>query len=168
MIDFKNIVLTTDLSSNSEVAAPYAIELAQRFGATVQLVHVFEGSLYWENYAAAEGIMFDTSGWITSIRASRQTSLATLAASLSMTGKVQVIPVLLEGAAAAEILKFAKDKNVDCIVIATHGRTGFSHFLFGSVAERVVRLSPCPVLSIRPQNIEPAKQEMSASVAAAR
>jgi nucleotide-binding universal stress UspA family protein len=63
--------------------------------------------------------------------------------------EVEVETAISQGTPFLEILKFAKDKEIDLIVIATHGRTGLRHVLFGSVAEKVVRKSPCPVLSIR-------------------
>jgi nucleotide-binding universal stress UspA family protein len=56
---------------------------------------------------------------------------------------------LRRGVVATEIIAAAKDIDADVLVIATHGRTGFRHLIFGSVAERVVRECPCPVLSVR-------------------
>jgi universal stress protein A len=58
------------------------------------------------------------------------------------------------GNAAPEILKLAADRKVDLIVMGTHGRTGVKHFLLGSVAERVVRESPVPVLTVHPRTTE--------------
>ncbi|MFI5369354.1 MAG: universal stress protein, partial [Spirochaetia bacterium] len=55
---------------------------------------------------------------------------------------------------AAEIRKFSKEENVDLIVMATHGRTGVKHALLGSVAEKVVRMAPCPVLTVRQKEHE--------------
>jgi nucleotide-binding universal stress UspA family protein len=64
------------------------------------------------------------------------------------------------GPAAEKIIEAAKEKSADLIVVATHGRTGFSHALMGSVAEKVVRQAPCPVLTIRPKG-EPLVENMS-------
>ena len=58
------------------------------------------------------------------------------------------------GAAFLEIVRYAKEAAIDLICIATHGRTGLSHALFGSVAEKVVRKAPCAVLSVRPEGHE--------------
>jgi universal stress protein A len=63
------------------------------------------------------------------------------------------------GPAAEKIIEAAKDKDADMIVMATHGRTGLSHALMGSVAEKVVRQAPCPVLTIRPK-AEPLVENM--------
>ena len=64
--------------------------------------------------------------------------------------KVEVTRQVVVGSPSHEIIKVAAAEKVDLIVIATHGRTGFSHLFMGSVAERVVRTAPCPVLTIRP------------------
>jgi nucleotide-binding universal stress UspA family protein len=57
--------------------------------------------------------------------------------------------IIVRGVPFVEIIKTAKDRNVDLIVIGTHGRTGIDHMLFGSTAEKVVRKAPCPVLTVR-------------------
>jgi universal stress protein A len=59
--------------------------------------------------------------------------------------------IVLEGKVSDALLKCARDENVDLIVMSTHGRTGLSRLLMGSVAEQVVHGAPCPVLLIRPQ-----------------
>jgi nucleotide-binding universal stress UspA family protein len=67
---------------------------------------------------------------------------------------IDVRLALRRGAAFVEIVRYARDEGVDLITIATHGRTGLRHALFGSVAEKVVRKAPCPVLSVRPREHE--------------
>ncbi|HET7318751.1 MAG TPA: universal stress protein, partial [Nitrospirota bacterium] len=61
----------------------------------------------------------------------------------------EVEKMVVRGVPFVEIIKTAKDKNADMIVIGTHGRTGIDHMLFGSTAEKVVRKAPCPVLAVR-------------------
>ncbi|HEY3320953.1 MAG TPA: universal stress protein [Planctomycetota bacterium] len=151
MIDFKNIVLTTDLSDNAAAAAPYAMEMARRFGGTIHLVSIFDDSLFYASPAAADGTAIDPAEWMSISFQERERTLATLAESLAKEAGVPVKLVLRRGHAATEIVNVAKDVNADCVIIATHGRTGLAHFLFGSVVERIVRFCPCPVLSIRPQ-----------------
>jgi nucleotide-binding universal stress UspA family protein len=63
--------------------------------------------------------------------------------------KVEADFYVIEGNAAHDIVDFAKEKNSDLIVIATHGRTGLEHLLMGSVTEKVVRRAPCPVFTVR-------------------
>jgi len=148
MVSFKTIVLTTDLSDNADAAVPYAVELAKKWGGEIRLVHVVEDAVYYANPAATEGMV--PVEWMVANRKSREMQLKDLAAKLASKENIAVKDVLLQGHAANVIVDYAKMENADCIVIATHGRTGLSHFLFGSVAERVVRLSLIPVLSIRP------------------
>lgn len=62
--------------------------------------------------------------------------------------------VIVHGEAASEIVRVAKDKNVDLIVVSSHGRTGLGRILFGSTAEAVVRHAPCPVLVVKPAKEE--------------
>jgi universal stress protein A len=58
---------------------------------------------------------------------------------------------VVEGSPKAEIVRYARKQDIDLIVLATHGRTGLSHVLMGSVAESIVRTAPCPVLTVRPE-----------------
>lgn len=58
---------------------------------------------------------------------------------------------VVSGPAAEEIVRYARDAEIDLIVLGTHGRTGLAHVLLGSVAEKIVRKAPCPVLTVRPQ-----------------
>lgn len=157
MTEFKTILLTSDLSENADAAAPYAVELATRFGGTIHLVHVFEDAAFYAAAAASEGMMVDSSDWIAASLRDREKKLGELSQKLAISSRIPVKPVMRQGHAATEIVEAAKSLNADCVVIATHGRTGLSHLVFGSVAERVVRLSPCPVLSVRPKTVTPTK-----------
>ncbi|HYF47881.1 MAG TPA: universal stress protein [Planctomycetota bacterium] len=148
MISFKKIVLTTDLSDNANVAAPYAVELAKKWGGQISLVHVVEDVVYYANPAATEGIV--PVEWMVANRKDREMQLKLRAEELAKKDGVTVKDVLLQGHAANAVVDYLKKEKADCVVIATHGRTGLSHLIMGSVAERIVRLSPCPVLSIRP------------------
>ena len=145
---FKNILLTTDFSPNADVAISAAAELARKFGGTIRLLYVFEDTALVSGLPGEPAMSMD---WVNAARIEREARLATLAEKIQKSEDVECVPCLREGLGAAEILKAAKDLHSDCIVIATHGRTGFSHFLFGSVAERVVRMAACPVLTVRPK-----------------
>jgi len=68
--------------------------------------------------------------------------------------RLEVTLAIRRGAPFLEIVRYAREKQIDLITIATHGRTGLRHALFGSVAEKVVRKAPCPVLSVRPKGHE--------------
>lgn len=157
MIQFKNILLTTDLSENANAAAPYAAELARRFQGRIQLLHVVEDLLYFPTAPEPGSYAIDPVAILESVRCERKKQLEQCAKELSNREHLEVKPVLLDGHPATAIVKFAVDQKVDCLVVATHGRTGLSHFIFGSVAEKLVRMSACPVLSVRPAKITPGK-----------
>ena len=71
---------------------------------------------------------------------------------------LNVEEVVVHGEAASEIVRVAREREVDLIVIASHGRTGLGRILFGSTAEAVVRHAPCPVLVVKPPLVEEAEQ----------
>src|ERR1043165_233155 len=147
MIAFKNIVLTTDLSSNADAATPYAAALAKLDGGTIHLFHAFEEEA---GASLAAGVMIGSSAWVSSIRKQREEQLAALARRIAKTHGVNVVSATAIGHPAKETAQYVKNNRGDIVVTATHGRTGVSHLLLGSVAERIVRLSPAPVLTVRP------------------
>lgn len=151
MINFRKIALTTDLSDNANEAIPFAVDLAKKYGGSIELVHVCEDTVYYASAAAAEGFVVDMEEFATKIAKDREDALRKQAADMTAKFGVVVSPTLRKGHAANEIVAYAKEAKPDVVVIATHGRTGLSHLVFGSVAERVIRLCPCPVLSVRPQ-----------------
>lgn len=154
-MEFKTIILTTDLSDNADAATPYAVELARKFGASLHLVHVFvEPHVY---SGLAEGIVIGVSTLISESHRVVTQKLNDLAHMLGEKERMKVDSVTLRGDPVTKIVEYANKHKADCIVIATHGRTGLSHVVHGSVAERVVRMSKCPVLSVRPEEIKPGK-----------
>lgn len=143
----KKILVPTDFSENSQFALRYAASLAKDMGAELLLVFVNDPVGFVETgfsgYPVAnQGPEFER-----------------------MLGEIELpdssIPtrrIMLEGDPASEIIREAKDEDVDMIVIATHGHTGLQRLLLGSVAEVVVRKSPCPVLTVKqPQTVDSAK-----------
>jgi universal stress protein A len=121
----KEILLPTDFSTVSEAAVKVATALARETGARLHLVHVVPPATD------------------PSLGSEQLTRLGRL-----FGNGVVVEIALLSGRAAREITKYARDKSIDLIVISTHGRTGVSRALLGSVAEAVVRLSSCFVLTV--------------------
>jgi universal stress protein A len=149
VVQFKTIVLTTDLSPNADAAQPYAIELARKYDGTIFLLHVFEQDIYYASASSGEGLAANPVEWLVEFRKQRGQQLDKAAKALQQHG-VRVVHQMREGQPAQEVIELAKKEKADCIVISTHGRSGISQLVFGSVAERVVRLSPCPVLTVRP------------------
>jgi nucleotide-binding universal stress UspA family protein len=161
MIDFKTILLTTDFSAYSETAFLYAGELARRFGGIIRLLYVFDEGPAITGYPD----VYVPLDWIEATRKERLARLELLARKITLDEKVDVQPCMREGRARDGILDEAKECHADCIVMATHGRTGIPHFIFGSVAEHVLRQSPCPVMTLHPALArvkEPVKEEQHA------
>lgn len=158
MIAFKNIVLTTDLSANAEAAIPYAVTLARTYQGSVTLILVLEDNLYLPPEGSPKLAPVQ---WMVEEHQEMEKRVRAKAAEIEAREKVSVIPVVLHGLPHSEVVKYAKAHKADCIVIATHGRTGFAHLAFGSVVEKIVRLSDCPVMAIRP-NETLAKQDTGA------
>ena len=141
-ISLKRILVTTDFSICSKAALRYAAALAQGFGAEILLIHVvptvMPTGLSHLGLTAEEKRL---------IRGAKDLLPFVREAELDSTLYVEV--QVLNGTPADEICKAAKENACDVIVIATHGNTGLKHFWLGSVAEKVVRYAPCPVLVVR-------------------
>jgi len=141
MATFKHIVAATDFSEASRAALELARSVASESGADLTIVHVCEVP----GYSGTGPIAYDL---VTPIATQAQVQLDALLdhvrqACPRATGLVKV------GAPAEQILAVAGDARADLVVMGTHGRRGLAHAVMGSVAERVVRLSPVPVLTVR-------------------
>jgi nucleotide-binding universal stress UspA family protein len=148
-MEFKKIVLTTDLSENADAAVPYAVQFAKMNKGTIYLLSILEDVVYYGRAAGGEGVL--PVEWIEASRIDRQTRVKAKAEELAKKEGINVVGVMRQGHPANEIIQFAHEEHADCVVISTHGHTGLSHFIFGSVAERVVRQCNSPVLTIRPK-----------------
>ena len=146
MVVLKKILVATDFGEASDAALNYGRELARTFGATLHVLHVVENvmSQYATEFAFAaypevQKQVEDAAG----------KQLNTLLGEEDRE-KLGARPVLRTSTApAVAIVDYAKEERVDLIVMGTHGRGAVAHFLAGSVAERVVRSAPCPVLTVR-------------------
>jgi nucleotide-binding universal stress UspA family protein len=143
-MEIRQILAPTDFSACSKQAVAYAYEWAQTFGATLVLLHAVELPPY-----PIEGLPPSSLGG-TLLEDLEQYATSDLAQVLAQEAEVQVVRRVVIGIPYRKIVEVAETDKVDLIVMATHGRTGFSHLFMGSVAERVVRTAPCPVLTIRP------------------
>ncbi len=151
MISFNKIVLTTDFSANAEVAIPYAVELARRYGGSILLLHVTIEYAYYANMPTGELVAISApSEWLEKAQQGQMKLLVDKAEAIAQAHGVKVVPIMRNGHPATEIVNCAKEEHADCVVISTHGRTGLAHLIFGSVVEHVVRACPIPVLSVRP------------------
>ena len=136
-----------DFSPHAERAFSYATTLAQRFSATLGLVHVVEDPFVtaaWNSEVCVPNVGELLEGLI----ANAEYRLARLRRSARAHG-LTVETAVMSGKPAQAIVERAKDGGFDLIVMGTHGRTGLFHVVMGSVAARVLRSAPCPVLTVR-------------------
>ncbi len=146
MINFKLILCPVDFSTTSTHALETAIELATELNAKIHLVHVYQ----YPSFSLPEADLatpIDLSiqeGYVERL----ESQLAKLKKKYTDDALNIINTTLVEGVPYVEIIHTAKEINADLIIVGTHGRTGLSHMLLGSVAERVVRSSTIPVLSV--------------------
>ena len=140
MIELKRILVPTDFSETSGAALRYGTELARRFTARLYLLHVVENP----GEAAEAG---DPIGLFETMQAAAHERLGTLLTSQQLQ-EFKPERAMRLGAAPDEIVRYAQEHEIDLIVMGTHGRRGVARVLLGSVAERIVRMAPCPVLTV--------------------
>jgi len=147
MIQLKRILVPTDFSEPSERAATYAAELARRFDAEeLHCIHVAD--IPADLVATSAYYMTGPSeDFVEQVLEESRKNLAEFVRK-NLAG-LPVQTAFLEGRPFVEIIRYARDKKIELVVISTHGRTGLQHALFGSVAEKVVRKAPCPVLVVK-------------------
>jgi len=147
MITLKNILVATDFSEPSDAALTYGRALARTFGATLHVVHVV-GSVPTLVYGA-EAYAASMPELQRELEDGARKQLADLLVDNDKR-PLPVRPVVITSNAPAQaIVDYAALKRIDLIVTGTQGRGGVAHLLMGSVAERVVRSAPCPVLTVR-------------------
>jgi nucleotide-binding universal stress UspA family protein len=152
-MNLKRILVPTDFSECSDAALRYGLELARKFGASLHLLHVIQdpATQPW----AAEGFAVPL---LDAVEQWRKDAQARLEKSVPDADRAKAIFSCDVASPFPEILRYAAANDIDLIVMGTHGRGGVSHLLLGSIAEKVVRRAPCPVLTVRyPQHhfIEP-------------
>jgi len=145
MDNVKTILCATDFSACANGALDLAVRTAKLTGAKVRLVHVYENPGQLLPMGGYVGPAADAFG---QLRQQVNDKLSDVAAARSDEG-VAIETELVEGVPHRTIIELAKQWKADLIVLGTHGRTGLDRALTGSVAERVVRLAPCPVLVTR-------------------
>jgi len=145
MIRMQSILVPLDLSDYAGHALPYAAEFARTFDAGLHLLHVVDTQ--W--VAASGGIAFPEYGDNLLQRFEQEASkkLAQIAADLG--DGVAVTTAVRIGPPHVQVVQYARETGLDLIVVATHGRSGLKHALIGSVAEKIVQMAPCPVLTVK-------------------
>lgn len=145
MTRITRILVPTDFSPTADAALDYAFGLAEKFDASLQLLHVLDDPFVFEGMSA-EAYISEAPVLRTAMLEDARERLRHRAAPR---GGVPVETEVLFGHGARTIAEYAAERGIDLIVMGTHGRTGFAHFMVGSVAERLVRIAPCPVLTVR-------------------
>jgi universal stress protein A len=157
-----HILVPVDFSEHSESAIRYATMLAERLGGTAELLHVVEDPFVSGAWSAeafspnipelVDQIVADARLRLDALKAAAASEIVTLTANV------------VTGQPARAITDRAREGAFDLIVMGTHGRTGLSHLFLGSVAERVVRTAPCPVLTVRGTTPRPGDARVKATV----
>jgi nucleotide-binding universal stress UspA family protein len=142
MSSIKKILVPTDFSPSSDRAMEHAVLMARAFQARILLIHVVE--IFTYSVSDTLQVMDHSAA----LKAIAEPLLENAREKIEKAG-LSIETVLLTGNPYREILDAARRSGVDMIVMGTHGRTGVEHFLMGSVAERVIRLAACPVMTVR-------------------
>jgi len=148
-LQLQKVLVPVDFSEFSKKAVRYAVRFAEQFSAALVVVHVVEPVRYPESVIIPPEMEEANQARLKQARK----SLAAFARK-EVPAKIASECVVRFGVPFDAIVKAAKELDADLIVISTHGHTGLKHLFLGSTAERVVRLAPCPVLTVREQEHE--------------
>jgi universal stress protein A len=154
------ILAPSDFSEASDAALEYARLLAQRFGASLHLLHVLNEPILVEGLAAE--------AFINASPTTRTAMVDEAQAHLNRRAAATASADVVFGYPAPAIVERATRLDVDLIVMGSHGRTGLAHLLLGSVAEMVVRTAPCPVLTVRQPPVSARRPVLAVEVEAMR
>lgn len=145
MISLKNVLVATDFTDASKVALDYGRDLARAYGATLHVLHIVDDLAH--RYGGEIGFSLpDLQGqWV----AEAKKNLDALITDDDRKSMRVVAATQTKASPAAGIVEYAKTNAIDLIIAGTHGRGLVQHFVMGSVAERIVRTAPCPVLTVR-------------------
>lgn len=147
-LNISRILAPTDFSDHACYALSYARLFADRWNAELHLLNVIEPAVFPTEAGLTPMGMMNLDS---ELAEAAQHAMIEMLARPELVG-VAPVTSIAHGRASTAIIDYATERQIDLIVIATHGRTGFEHLIFGSTAERVVRESPCPVLTVRPPN----------------
>jgi nucleotide-binding universal stress UspA family protein len=146
MIALKNILVATDFGEAADAALAYGRELARTFTSTLHVLNVADDVYVRLGGDAYVAVLPDLQK---GVEEAAQKQLDALLIDNDPSPITVKKAVLTSSATAAAVVQYARETNIDLIIIGTHGRGAVAHLLMGSVAERVVRTAPCPVLTVR-------------------
>ena len=145
MIKITNVLVATDFSDTSASALEYGREFARTFGARLHVLHVVENALMW---AGPEASGIDFVQLQSDLAAAGQQTLDRIVTKEDRAQLKAVTSVRTGNSPAFDIAAYARAESIDVILLGTHGRGAIGHLLMGNVAEKVVRIAPCPVLTV--------------------
>lgn len=146
MIKITNVLVATDFSDPSESALNYGREFARTYGAALHVLHVVESPTMW---SGPEAVGVDFARVLADLEAGARIKLNHTVTQEDREQLKAVTAIRSGSSPAFEIARYAKEQGIDLILMGTHGRGVIGHLLMGSVAEKVVRIAPCPVLTVR-------------------
>ena len=145
MFKFRKILVPTDFSEQFMIALNYAKELIGNGNSELHIIHIIEHSVYPADLGITQASFVDLE---MEMNKKSMEQLEMIKKNLQSEGINPIIKIS-SGRASERIIEYANEHHIDLICIATHGRSGLEHFLFGSTAEKVIRKAPCPVLAVR-------------------
>lgn len=144
----KRILVPVDYSSSSAGALQLAATLAPKLDASLDVVHVWDRPSYVSDVVMTRSEPVSGKSLIRMIQENAQKDLDSFLASAQLPAGIPLTSRLIAGEPASSLLHALQQGQFDLVVMGTHGRTGLSHLLLGSVAEKLVRMSPVPVLTV--------------------
>lgn len=150
VIALKHVLVATDFGEAADVALRYGSEIARGFGATLHVVHVIED--YVSRANSLPGVTesyIDWDRWQRDAVAAAERDLNALVSDDERVSGKAVVSAIVAGSTARVLIDYARGHHIDLIVTGTHGRGVIGHLFIGSVAERLVRFAPCPVLTVK-------------------
>jgi nucleotide-binding universal stress UspA family protein len=144
-LNIKKILVPVDFSEYSKMAVDYSVEFAKKFGSELILIYVIEPIVYPSDFGLGQIPINQVD---LEIQSKAEDELKRLIDE-KIPPTIKTNYFVRTGKPFLEIINAAKEQDCDLIIIASHGHTGIEHILFGSTAEKVIRKSPIPVLTVR-------------------
>jgi nucleotide-binding universal stress UspA family protein len=146
MIALKKILFPTDFSENSKAAQEYAAAFAEQFQAELHVIHVLVDITMMPEPGSALTL---PQNYLLDMKQEAERALDKMFPDAAQKGR-KIVRAFRMGSPYVEIVTYAQENQIDLIILGTHGRGAIAHMLLGSIAEKVVRKAPCPVLTVRP------------------
>ncbi|MDD8018125.1 MAG: universal stress protein [Bacteroidota bacterium] len=143
-IALKHILVPIDFSENSKKALRYAVPLAHQFNASITLINIVEPTVFPSDFGFGQMSFPDVEKELFDKAEEELRSVAK-----EIPSAIPNDVAVKTGIPFVEVTNYANDEQIDLIIVATHGRTGVEHILFGSTAEKIIRKAPCPVFVVR-------------------